>query len=329
MIRSTLATAAALAFLVCGRAFAAEEVKPRSIPTNLEMLEELARQVVEESAVKVPLDRGQIVLVRHLGDHEIGWIVENYLAGRLASLGASVYLDRGRPGSEAGEMKDSGEEKSRMPGGQDVSGAAGEGQDTGTGVPGEPDTTDVMPQDPGDSDTWPPKSFQPAVDDTLEGEEGTGGVSLEEAVKSSADLGKRPGEGETGATGDSGRSYSPYAETPAPDRILEFRVGELGVGYTRRWRKSLFGAAMVERSARAVIFFQLLDGKDGKVIWTDSGRLQRKDVVPQKLLTELEDTPGASGPGRVGGGGIGRVIEPLVVSGIVVGLVFLFYSSRT
>ena len=86
---------------------------------------------------------------------------------------------------------------------------------------------------------------------------------------------------------------------------------------------------MVERSARAVVFFRLLGGRDGRVLWTDSGRAERTDVVPLKLLAVLEEADGGRPSKGPSAGGLGRVVEPIVVSGIVVGLVFLFYSSRT
>jgi hypothetical protein len=324
LIRQALAIAAALAVFAAGAPFCAGDARPTSIPTNLEMLEDLVRTVVEENAGKIPLEPGETVVIRHAGGHEVGWIVENYLAGRLASLGASVYLEPEMvmPAAEEAQAAEPEQERETKGPGPRRQGAA-----EGAGGQGVPDSTDAA-RDSDDDDSWPPKSFYEAVGDSLEEESAEDRISLAEALK------KTPQETEksrpsAAAQGVLMRAPFSYGDAPEPDRVLEFRVGELDVDYTRRWRKSLFGSSMVERSARAAIFFKLLDGADGKLLWTGSGRSQRRDVVPQKMLAELEDTPGRAGAERPRSGGIGRMIEPIVVSGIVVGLVVLFYSSRT
>jgi hypothetical protein len=334
VIRTVFTLAATLSFFFCAPACADDDPKLRSLPTNLEMLEDLARRLVDESAVKIPLESGEIVLVRRTGDHAVGWIVENYLAGRLVALGASVYV---APEAPEGAKKESGapgpgEEdtagKRERPGAEDSAETAAGGQEAGFNRPGEQDTTAAFPDEGDESDDWPPKSFTDTANESSPGGTPEDDVSTMEGVNAPA--GAVETSEETGSAAQAAnKPYFQFEETPTPDLVLEFRVGELDVGYTRRWRKSLFGTAMVERSARAAIFFRLLDGRDGKILWTDSGRLQQKDVVPQKLLAELEDTPGQAGPRSGGIGGIGRVVEPIVVSGIVVGLVVLFYSSRT
>ena len=86
---------------------------------------------------------------------------------------------------------------------------------------------------------------------------------------------------------------------------------------------------MIERSARAVVFFRLLDKTDGRVLWADSGRAAITDVVSQKMLADLEVVDEGWVQDESTSGGLGRVVEPIVVSGIVVGLVFLFYTSKT
>ena len=317
MIKVIISLTAAVAILACGQACADDDIKSRSFPTNLEMLEDLARRIVDEKAVKIPVDSGEVILVRRTGDHAVSWIVENYLAGRLAALGAPVYLVREQPGEGLEESAAAGSDPEETAGNRRRPGA----QDTTVVDPGGQEATAAWPDETDESDTWPPKSFKPEADDSLDVRAPGDDISLSEALTTP------PGTAE--AVESVKQSPSPFGDAPAPDLVLEFRVAELDVGYTRRWRKSLFGTAMVERTARAAIFFRLLDGKDGKVLWTDSGRSQRRDVVPQKLLAELEDTPGQTGPKSAGVGGIGRVVEPIVVSGIVVGLIFLFYSSRT
>jgi hypothetical protein len=337
LIRLILALAAALAALA-GHAFASGDVKPSSFPTNLEMLEDVARLVVEESAGKVPLESGQTVLVMHTGEHEAAWIVENYLAGRLAALGASVYLAVTAVTEESespaqGEAEDSGADLEgtigrRRAGAQGEAAAEKSEGETGPAAAAGRDTIAAPVREVDDPDAWPPKSFYLANEDSLrEAAPGDEVPLSDEVAKSPGRAGTEAADGS--ATAPAVPAASAYGDAPQPNRVLEFRIGELDVAYTRKWRKSLFGTAMVERSARAAVFFRLMDAKDGKVLWADSGRLEKRDVVPENLLAELEDTPDRPGARGAASGGLGRVIEPIVVSGIVVGLVVLFYSSRS
>lgn len=334
MTKTILALSMTAVMFVGGWAHADDEIRPSSISTNLEVLEGLARQVVDRSLDEVPLDTGEIVLIRYTKAHAVAWMVENYLAGRLAALGSSVYLDVPPPGmsEENPQGAASNRERSQR-----------------RKSPAERDTTTAVfddgPRSGGNEGVeregpWPgtvgqeatPDSISGAPDDAAAG----GGVEVtdvesepEEAVPSEEGSDAAKSGVESTGSRAAQAPYTPAGDAPPPDRILEFRVGELDVSYTRRWRKSLFGSAMIERSARAVIFFRLLDAEDGRVLWTHSDRLEKRDVVPQKLLAGLEDAPGQSGSKSAVSGGIGRVIEPIVVSGIVVGLVLLFYSSRT
>ncbi len=274
----TAATTIGLALLLhaCA-AFAGTqgESTHRSIPTNMELLEEVVHELVDGALDSMPLAAGDVVLVRSSEYNEISWIVEDYLAGRLAALGVSAYLDLtaqqpSQGASSPGETE--ARPKGRRPGRGDTTGtAAGGGQ-------------------------APPASQ--AVDDTA-------------------------------STPEERKPEGLFGRAPVPDKVLDFRIGELEVDYTQRWRKSLFGSAMVERSARGAISFRLLDGADGRVLWTDTDRREKKDIVPQGMLSRLEDIPGLSPSAESGGRGITRVLEPVIVSGIVVGLVLLFYSSRT
>jgi len=253
MKRPIFALALALAILFCAPVSAEDGRKPSSLPTNLEMLEDLARLVVDESAVKIPFEPGETILLRRTGDHAVGWIVENYLAGRLAALGVSVYVapDAGGETQEGPVSLEPSEEetaKNRVrPGAREAA-----------GTPAGRDTTATFSGHDDESDEWPPKSFTQAAEDSAQG-----GLN-EEDTPTMEGVNAPPGDVETNVeagqtAGETKRSSFQFKESPVPDLVLEFRVGELDVGYTRRWRKSLFGTAMVERSARAAIFFRLLN----------------------------------------------------------------------
>lgn len=267
-----------------------------SIPTNMELLEEVVHELVDAALDSMPLAAGDVVLVRSSEYNEISWIVEDYLAGRLTALGVSAYLDLTAPQPSQGASSPGETEarpKGRRPGRRDTTGTAAGGEPLSGRAPFASqalDDTASTPEEPGAG---------------VEKDSG-GGVAAEE----------RKPEGL-------------FGRAPVPDKVLDLRITELEVDYTRRWRKSLFGSAMVERSARGGISFRLLDGADGRVLWTDTDRREKKDIVPQGMLSRLEDIPSLSPSAESGGRGITRVLEPVIVSGIVVGLVLLFYSSRT
>jgi hypothetical protein len=333
----TLATTAGLALLLCACGVLADTgggAPPGSIPTNMEVLEKLVHEVVDGVLDRMPLASGDVVLIRCSESHEISWMVEDYLAGRLASIGVSAYLDLSAPqAAEDGSQEQAAERgpKERAAARQDTTGGTA-GAASGEGAFGSEagsDTT-AATEDSGGLDEGDTGAVLSDLGAQIQaaGESGVADSAAAQAPAEPASGGEKGGKRVATGRWDAG-GQAIFEKAPVPDKVLDFRIGELEVDYTRRWRKSLFGSAMVERSARAAIFFRLLDGTDGRVLWTDSGRREKKDIVPQKILARLEDIPGLGPSAESGGGGITRVLEPLIVSGIVVGLVLLFYSSRT
>jgi len=335
--------------------------RPRQ-PTNMEMLESVARRAVDEALEIAPLGKGEVVLVRYAKDDPLVWVVGNYVAGRLAAMGASVYIEAAADTSAAVRAGEGRVQEAPGGSGEDetafepaAAGTSGVGEEeaapregeTGAGASGESgafsDTTAVEGSGAGEE--------EPAAPGPEGSEEGAPSLGEGEAAGASESAGKEawpgPARKESARQGASSSRqrekggpagfkpssrlgpYAAPAGRPAPEKVLEVRVAEFEVSYPRRWRRSLFGSAMVERAARAAIYFRVLDGRDGRVVWTHSDRREERDVVSEKLLAGLEDLPGQTGRSKAARGGIGRIVEPIVVSGIVVGLVVLFYSSRT
>jgi hypothetical protein len=115
---------------------------------------------------------------------------------------------------------------------------------------------------------------------------------------------------------------------PTPAFEIGYRIVSCDVTYPRAWREWLVGARKVERRAAADIHFQLLD-TDGAVIWAGSEHRERRDIVPGSRVADLS-TPGqAFTDPQMEAGGWDKVIEPVVVAGIVGGLIYLFYTSKS
>lgn len=316
-----------------------------SVPTNLELLEKLVRDAVDGVLEGAPLNPNDTLHVRILGRHRLEWVVENYLLARLATDVAAVYVTQAKRdtavGGKLGPMgrRERFEQMAREAEAArderfDAVPPASQGFDEGEDPRFEsPAGGDVANDDFGGAQDTLGVEAGDEETSLLEEQEGQPASMIEaETIQVDAP----PSKVETESRGDEEEALRAEREAqqivgvaPQTGKLLEFRIGELEVRYPRRWRGSLFGSAMVERSARAVVFFRLLDKTDGRVLWADSGRAAGTDVVGQKLLADLEEAEEGGERAESPSGGLGRVVEPIVVSGVVVGLVFLFYSSRT
>ena len=134
------------------------------------------------------------------------------------------------------------------------------------------------------------------------------------------------GTGGNGAPGAS-RGVTPHASAAPPGTVqLQLQVDGSGVSYVRRLGKFPFGTKGYERLAAMRAVGTLLDPSTGEVYWTRSASRSVTDIVPKNSVVYA-----ASGSGRlnpvVPKGGT-RWLEPLIVVGVVAGLVVLFYSNR-
>ncbi len=109
---------------------------------------------------------------------------------------------------------------------------------------------------------------------------------------------------------------------------IAYRIVSCDVTYPRAWREWLVGSRKVERRSASDIHFQLLDG-DRSIVWAGSENRERRDIVPGSRVADLS-TPGQgfTDP-QIEAGGWDKVVEPVVVAGIVGGLIYLFYTSKS
>jgi hypothetical protein len=124
-----------------------------------------------------------------------------------------------------------------------------------------------------------------------------------------------------------------YAVRTRPDSIgpvLEFEIVDLGLTYTRVWRHAWLGSRRVEREARARLFARLIDEAQTSILWAQQADAKIVDEVPVAALDNLEEKSGstylqATLPPRTWT----KIVEPVVVTGIVVGLIVLFFSNQS
>jgi hypothetical protein len=124
---------------------------------------------------------------------------------------------------------------------------------------------------------------------------------------------------------------APAAPPPVPvDAELRLRVVDLGLKYTGTHRtRPFFGQKKVERYATANLQAELRDPTGDLVQWTGNGDAARIDEVPKDALPILEGQHYPFTPPSLPPHSAGKIIEPIVVTAVIVGLVFLFVSNRS
>ena len=122
------------------------------------------------------------------------------------------------------------------------------------------------------------------------------------------------------------------AAARAPDPVerplrLQVEVEGSSVSYVRRLGSFPFGTKGYERLAGMRASATLIDPVDGEVIWTRSAAKSSADVVAKRDVAYAASGSGSINPPVPRGGGT-RWLEPMIVLGVVAGLVVLFYSNR-
>jgi hypothetical protein len=117
-----------------------------------------------------------------------------------------------------------------------------------------------------------------------------------------------------------------HSGAPAGGDVLEYRLGLSEVKYIDESRAFLLGPKRVQRGAAVQVTCRLKDGDTDDLLWVSEGAATYLDAIPKGKLAIFESDGFA--PERVTGRGMMRVVEPVVVGGIVAGLVVLFYTNQ-
>lgn len=127
---------------------------------------------------------------------------------------------------------------------------------------------------------------------------------------------------------DLGYTVTTALRDGADTHVLHIRPMDLAVRYGDTSRSWIFGKQRVERIAICELSIQLVS-TEGTILGALRTSAIDTDVVPVSELDVLDGTEDmtwlAEGEINTGGGGI---LEPLVVTGVVASLIYLFYSSR-
>ncbi len=136
--------------------------------------------------------------------------------------------------------------------------------------------------------------------------------------------------------GDRGLTVLTRESRPAPDSSVDtaglqnlvVRPMELSIVFGSSSRSWLIGPKSVERMAVCELYSEIRDA-GGTICATVRSSSSRSDRVP---VADLQSLRGSSDQVWLTGGELqassGGILEPLVVTGVVASLIYLFYSSR-
>jgi hypothetical protein len=110
---------------------------------------------------------------------------------------------------------------------------------------------------------------------------------------------------------------------------LEFQAIEFNLSYPKIYRSHLIGGRKVKRYAEVKLFTKLLDPRDEAVVWVGEASRSREDQFPHRLLDYVEAGVFDFNKPPRESTNWGRIVEPVVVGGIIVGLIYLFFSNQS
>lgn len=113
------------------------------------------------------------------------------------------------------------------------------------------------------------------------------------------------------------------------DYRFSYQLIQLELAYTKIYRPYWFGAKQVTREAKATVFAKLIDLRSGDVVWVGDAKKTYKDTIAHSMLKVVEDEQYAFTQPPRKEVRWSKIVEPIVVTGIVVGLVYLFFSNQS
>jgi hypothetical protein len=114
-----------------------------------------------------------------------------------------------------------------------------------------------------------------------------------------------------------------------PAYRLSYQVIRLSLAYPRISRRWWFGSKEVERAAKADIFAQLVNLKTSDILWVGESHKKYGDTIRFSMLPSVEEKQYEFTRPPRNEFKMMRLLEPVVVGGIVVGLVYLFFSNQS
>ncbi len=110
--------------------------------------------------------------------------------------------------------------------------------------------------------------------------------------------------------------------------LFSFRTLELRLSYPAQKRRGFLGPRQVKREAEVNFILRLQSPGKGRVLWNRRIKGRSSDWVPRDRLKSSEEPHYPFLHPPLPTGGWTKYGEPVVVTGLVAGLVYLLYSNR-
>ncbi len=138
------------------------------------------------------------------------------------------------------------------------------------------------------------------------------------------------GPGASPATDDSSITATSTVPVGGQDRVvLTFQNIAFGVAYPDVYRSHLIGGKRVKRHADVRVHATLTDPQSGRVLWVGEAAREKNDEFDQDDSARIEMGAFQFARPVLPGGGWGKYAEPVFVTGIIVGLIYLFFSNQS
>jgi hypothetical protein len=125
------------------------------------------------------------------------------------------------------------------------------------------------------------------------------------------------------------KNSSIYRAAGTSDLNVEFQIIDFDLRYTKIYRSFLIGGKKVKRSADIRVTVRLVDPSDGLIVWVGEAFRSHDDGFPYGEIDDVEaGLYSFTKPSRETKKW-GRIAEPVVVTGIIVGLIYLFFSNQS
>jgi len=113
------------------------------------------------------------------------------------------------------------------------------------------------------------------------------------------------------------------------DIVLTYQNIAFGVAYPDVYRSHLIGGKKVKRRADVRVHATATDGRTGEVLWVGEATRERNDEFDMDDAASVEQGVYPFARPVLPGGGWGKYAEPVFVTGIIVGLIYLFFSNQS
>jgi hypothetical protein len=111
--------------------------------------------------------------------------------------------------------------------------------------------------------------------------------------------------------------------------VLGFQTIAFGITYADVYRSHLVGGKHVRRRADVRLMATLSDAASGRVIWVGEAARNHEDEFEHGDAARIEQGTYQFVRPAMPSSGWGRYAEPVFVTGIIVGLIYLFFSNQS